>query len=118
MSEPTLAKRMDKLEVEVRAIASDLTEVKHGVKQLTNALAGDGIQAGVIADFKHQIVRNASDIHELNIAIQRLHSSMLTHDQITDVLNIVSWFKGWKLVFVSLLALTPSATIIYNALKP
>jgi hypothetical protein len=76
------------------------------------------MNAGVIADFKHRIERNASDIHELNLSIQRLHLASFTQEQMKDVVNVVSWFKGWKLVILSLLALVPTATLILNYIKP
>jgi len=57
MSESLIAIRMDKLEGKVEALQSDMTEVKAGVRQLTNALSGDGMNAGVIADFRLRIER-------------------------------------------------------------
>jgi hypothetical protein len=109
---------MDKLETKVEALQSDMTEVKAGVKQLTNALSGDGMNAGVIADFNRRIADNAKSINELHATCQYIQSKQFTQKDVDEIMLAVSWFKGWKLVILSLVGLVPTAILILNYLKP
>jgi hypothetical protein len=118
MSDSLIAKRMDKLEEKVEALQSDMTEVKTGVRQLTNALSGDGMNAGVIADFNRRIEHNARSVDSLNATCQYIQSRQFTQKESDDIIAVVSWFKGWKLVILTLLALVPTATLILNTIKP
>jgi uncharacterized coiled-coil protein SlyX len=118
MSDSLIAKRMDKLEEKVEALQSDMTEVKAGVKQLTNALSGDGMNAGVIADFRLRIAENEKSINELNATCQYIQSKQFTQKDMESIVSLLSWFNGWKLVILTLIALVPTATLIFNALKP
>ena len=118
MSDSLIAKRMDKLEEKVEALQSDMTEVKAGVKQLTNALSGDGMNAGVIADFRLRIAENEKMINELNATCQYIQSKQFTQKDIDGITNLLSWFNGWKLVILTLIALVPTATLIFNTIKP
>lgn len=118
MSESTLANRMEKLETKVEAIQSDMTEVKAGVKRLTDALTGDGINAGIIHDLKSRIEAKEKQIQELQSTIQYLQGKMFTNEESQDIRRVVHWFMGWKLVLVSLIALVPTAMLILNYFKP
>ena len=118
MSDSLIAIRMDKLEGKVEALQSDMTEVKAGVRQLTNALSGDGMNAGVIADFRFRIAENEKMIEELNRTCQYIQSKQFTQKDMDGLTNILSWFNGWKLVILTLIALAHPATLIFNALKP
>jgi hypothetical protein len=118
MSESLIAIRMDKLEGKVEALQSDMTEVKAGVKQLTNALSGDGMNAGVIADFRLRITENEKSIDELHRTCQYIQGKQFTQKELDDIARVLSWFNGWKLVILTLLALVPTATLILNKIKP
>ena len=121
MSEATLSTRMDKLEHKVDALASDMTEVKHGVKQLTDALSGDGLRQGVIAELNKRIDVNDKAVMELHQTCQYIQSRLMSADDVKDIKTVVSWFKGWKLVFLSILAILPAistAILIFKALNP
>jgi hypothetical protein len=118
MSESLIAIRMDKLEGKVEALQSDMTEVKAGVRQLTNALSGDGMNAGVIADFRLRIAENEKSINELNATCQYIQSKQFTQKDMDGIVALLSWFNGWKLVILTLIALVPTATLIFNAIKP
>ena len=109
---------MDKLEGKVEALQSDMTEVKAGVRQLTNALSGDGMNAGVIADFRLRIAENEKSIEELNRTCQYIQAKQFTQKEMDSIVSLLSWFNGWKLVILTLIALVPTATLIFNALKP
>jgi predicted nucleic acid-binding Zn-ribbon protein len=124
-----LSVRMEKLETKVEAIGHDMTEVKNGVKQLTDALSGDGMRQGVIHSLTSQIEANRKaisenqaeqtrNVHEINFSIQRLHAGMFTQDETKEIRQVVSWFKGWKLVLVSLIPLIPLAISLINYFKP
>jgi predicted ATP-dependent endonuclease of OLD family len=118
MSDNLLSTRLDKLEQKFETMQDDLTEVKAGVRQLTNALTGDGMNAGVIADFNRRIEHNARSVDALNATCQYIQSRQFTQKESDDIIAVVSWFKGWKLVILTLLALVPTATLILNTLKP
>ena len=118
MSESLIAKRMDKLEEKVELLQSDMTEVKAGVKQLTNALSGDGMNAGVIADFNRRIEHNAQSVNELNATCQYIQSKQFSQRESEDILRVVSWFNGWKLLIVSIIAIAPTAMLILKHFKP
>jgi prefoldin subunit 5 len=118
MSDNTLATRLDKLEEKFETMQDDLTEVKAGVKQLTNALSGDGMNAGVIADFNRRIEHNSRSIAELNATCQYIQSKQFSVRESEDILRVVSWFNGWKLVLLTLVALVPTATLILSYIKP
>jgi uncharacterized small protein (DUF1192 family) len=118
MSDSLIAKRMDKLEEKVEALQSDMTEVKAGVKQLTNALSGDALQVGVIAELRQRIGESEKSINELNATCQYIQSKQFTQKDMEGITNLLSWFNGWKLVILTLIALVPTATLIFNAIKP
>jgi uncharacterized coiled-coil protein SlyX len=118
MNEHQLGARMDKLETKVEALQSDMTEVKAGVKQLTNALSGDALQVGVIAELRLRIAKSEATIDELNATCQYIQSKQFTQKDIDGIVSLLSWFNGWKLVILTLIALVPTATLIFNALKP
>jgi hypothetical protein len=117
MSDNTLATRLDKLEQKFETMQDDLTEVKSGVRQLTNALSGDGFNAGVIADFNRRIEHNSRSIAELHATCQYIQSKQFTQAQVDDIIRVTSWFNGWKLVILTMLALVPTATLILNTIK-
>jgi len=117
MSE-NVAIRLDKLEAKFETMQDDLTEVKAGVRQLTNALSGDGMNAGVIADFRQRIGDNEKSIVELHRTCQYIQSKQFTQKELDDIARVLSWFNGWKLVILTLLALVPTATLILNTIKP
>jgi uncharacterized small protein (DUF1192 family) len=118
MSDSLIAKRMDKLEEKVEALQSDMTEVKAGVKQLTNALSGDALQVGVIAELRQRIGESEKSINELNATCQYIQSKQFTQKDMDGIVALLSWFNGWKLVILTLIALVPTATLIFNAIKP
>jgi len=118
MSDSLIAKRMDKLEEKVEALQSDMTEVKAGVKQLTNALSGDALQVGVIAELRQRIGESEKSIEELNRTCQYIQAKQFTQKDMEGITNLLSWFNGWKLVILTLIALVPTATLIFNAIKP
>lgn len=117
MSE-TLNLRMEKLESKVEAIATDMIEVKHGVKQLTDALSGDGLRQGVIAELNKRIDVNDKAVLELNQMCQYIQGRLMSTDDVKDIKAVVSWFKGWKLVIVSIIAIAPTAILIIKAITP
>ncbi len=118
MSENLLSTRLDKLEQKFETMQDDLTEVKAGVRQLTNALTGDGMNAGVIADFNRRIEHNAQSVNELNATCQYIQGKMFTQRESEDILRVVSWFNGWKLLIVSIIAIAPTAMLILKHFKP
>lgn len=124
-----LSVRMEKLETKVEAIGHDMTEVKNGVKQLTDALSGDPMRPGVLHSLNQRIEANhnaisdiralhAKDLHEVQRTIQAFQSALIPQDEVKKIRQVVSWFDGWKLVIGSLIILIPIALTIYNTFKP
>ena len=109
MGEPTLGTRMEKLEGRFEVMQGDMNEVKIGVKRLTDALTGDGINPGKLHDLNVRIDANKCDIHEVRLHLQSVESRMLTADQTKRTISMISLMDGWKGVLITIGAVTAFA---------
>lgn len=114
MTEPTLSLRMEKLEVKVQSIQSDMTEVKTGVKRLTDALTGDGMNKGVLYDLNVRIDENKSAIHQTNTHLQFIEGRILTADQAKKLVKLINIMDGWR---GALIAIGAVVAFVYTALE-
>jgi len=114
MSEPTLGTRMEKLEGRFEVMQNDMSEVKAGVKRLTDALTGDGMNRGVLHDIHAKIDANASSIHEIRTHVQSIESRMLTTEQTKKVNRYLNMIEGWQGILISIGAVTAFA---YTAIQ-
>jgi hypothetical protein len=117
MNEPTLGIRMEKLEGRFEVMQSDMSEVKIGVKRLTDALTGDGINPGKLHDLNVRIDSNKTDIHEVRTHIQSIESRMLTSDHTKKVAKYIGIIEGWQGILISIGAMTAFAYTVIQIIS-
>ena len=120
--------RMDALEKKVDGLQSHLTRVEDKLDRLSSvegkldklihSLVGDELMDGAIGSINKKIADSEQDINNLAGAVTKLTQSALTPEEHKSIRDIISFFKGWKLVFGLILWLIPLATFIFERLIP
>ena len=120
--------RMEALEKKVDGLQSHLTRVEDKLDKLSSvegkldklihSLVGDELMDGAIESINKKIEESEKDINNLAGAVSKLSQSALTPEEHKSIRDIISFFKGWKLVFGLILWLIPLATFIFERLIP
>ena len=100
---------MEKLEGRFDVMQSDMSEVKVGVKRLTDALTGDGINPGKLHDLNVRIDANKHDIHEIRSHLASVEGRILTGEQTKKVVRYINIIQGWQGILISIGAITAFA---------
>lgn len=114
-----LQTRMKGVEQEVRKLQTDFKRVegkfdKVGIKldKLILSLAGDDISDGALKIMSKRIQEQEKDLNNLSKSVVKLTQSALTTEEHKGIKDLLSMFRGWKLVIGLAIYLIPLITFI------
>lgn len=118
-----LQSRMKNIETEVKKLQTDFRRVETKLDKLILSLTGDDISEGAlkslskrISEQEKDLVKKLSeqekDINNLSKSLVKLTQSSLTTDEHKAIRDLLSVFKGWKLIIALGLWLLPLVTFI------
>jgi SMC interacting uncharacterized protein involved in chromosome segregation len=116
-----LQTRMKGVEQEVRKLQTDFKRVegkfdKVGIKldKLILSLTGDDISEGALKTMSKRITEQEKDLNNISKSVVKLTQSALTPEEHKAIKDLLSMFRGWKLIIALAIYLIPLATFIFE----
>lgn len=113
-----LQNRIRSVETEVKELRTDLQRVEAKLDRLITSLTGDNISEGALRSLNKRISEQEKDMNNLSKSIVTLTKLSLTSDEHKAIKDILSIFKGWRLILGLAIWLIPLITLIIEKVFP
>jgi Skp family chaperone for outer membrane proteins len=114
-----LQTRMKGVEQEVRKLQTDFKRIEgkfdkmeKKLDKLILSLTGDDISEGALKSMSKRIAEQEKDLNNISKSVVKLTQSALTPEEHKGIKDLLSMFRGWKLLVGLAIYLIPLITFI------